>query len=332
MKKLILTSLLLPLLMFSLSSLQAQPQAQPLHEAQPHAFQTQPQSRLQPQPQTQPQSLQAAQPQPQAQELAVAWEELTSADFKKATGLAQGVCIIPIGVIEKHAQHLPLGTDVYAARHIALTAAKGEYAVVFPFYFAGQIFEARHQPGTIAYSSRMLYDLLDETCREIARNGFDKIIIVNGHGGNTNFLQYFCQTQLEGERNYAVFLFTPTGDKETDRKITELRKSTIGGHADEEETAVMRVIRPDLVHMDRVALESGRDQARLPLPGAYTGIWWYARYPNHYAGDATGSDPEIGRLSLDSSVAQLQQVIAMIKADTTTRELQNRFFQEAREH
>ncbi|HNT47961.1 MAG TPA: creatininase family protein [Bacteroidales bacterium] len=262
----------------------------------------------------------------------MAWEELTSADFKKATGLAQGVCIIPIGVIEKHAQHLPLGTDVYAARHIALTAAKGEYAVVFPFYFAGQIFEARHQPGTIAYSSRMLYDLLDETCREIARNGFDKIIIVNGHGGNTNFLQYFCQTQLEGERNYAVFLFTPTGDKETDRKITELRKSTIGGHADEEETAVMRVIRPDLVHMDRVALESGRDQARLPLPGTYTGIWWYARYPNHYAGDATGSDPEIGRLSLDSSVAQLQKVIGMLKAETGTLELQYRFFKEAGEH
>lgn len=178
----------------------------------------------------------------------------------------------------------------------------------------------------------MLYDLLDETCREIARNGFDKIIIVNGHGGNTNFLQYFCQTQLEGERNYAVFLFTPTGDKETDRKITELRKSTIGGHADEEETAVMRVIRPDLVHMDRVALESGRDQARLPLPGTYTGIWWYARYPNHYAGDATGSDPEIGRLSLDSSVAQLQKVIGMLKAETGTLELQYRFFKEAGEH
>ena len=178
----------------------------------------------------------------------------------------------------------------------------------------------------------MLYDLRDETCRDIDRNAFDKIILVNGHGGNTSFLEYFCQTQLEGERDYAVYLFTPAGDRETERKIAGLRKSTTGGHADEVETAVMRIVRPDLVHMDRVALESGRDQARLPLPGAYTGIWWYARYPNHYAGDATGSDPEIGRLSLDSSVAQLQQVIAMIKADTTTRELQNRFFQEAREH
>ena len=325
MKNQILTSLLLPLLMLSLSNLQAQPQSHLQHQAQPQPIQA-----AQPQAQTQPQPHQTARA--QYQDLAVAWEELTSADFKKATELAQGVCIIPMGVIEKHAQHLPMGTDVYAARHIALTAARGEYAVVFPFYFAGQIFEARHQPGTISYSSRMLYDLLDETCREIARNGFDKIILVNGHGGNTSFLEYFCQTQLEGARDYAVFLFTPVGDRETDRKIAELRKSAIGGHADEEETAVMRIIRPDLVHMDRVALESGRDQARLPLPGAYTGIWWYARYPNHYAGDATGSDPEIGRLSLDSSVAQLQQVIAMLKADTATLELQNRFFREAEAH
>ncbi len=139
MKNQILTSLLLPLLMLSLSNLQAQPQSHLQHQAQPQPIQA-----AQPQAQTQPQPHQTARA--QYQDLAVAWEELTSADFKKATELAQGVCIIPMGVIEKHAQHLPMGTDVYAARHIALTAARGEYAVVFPFYFAGQIFEARHQP------------------------------------------------------------------------------------------------------------------------------------------------------------------------------------------
>ncbi len=328
MKNQILTTLLLPLLplmlqLLPMSSLQARPQPQDLPVAQ---AQSQAQARPQPQDLPVAQAQSQAQARPQPQDLPVAWEELTSADFKKATGLAQGVCIIPMGVIEKHAQHLPMGTDIYFARQIALTAARDDYAVVFPYYFAGQIFEARHQPGTISYSSRLLYNLLDETCREIARNGFNKIILVSGHGGNTHFLQYFCQTQLEEERDYVVFLFNPAEDRETARRIAELRKGTTGGHADEEETAIMRIIRPDLVHMDRVALETGRDQARLPLPNVYTGIWWYARYPNHYAGDATGSDPLIGHLVLDSSVAQLKEVIAMIKADTVALELQNRFF------
>lgn len=282
-----------------------------------------------------PQDRQQSQDRPQSQTrvpermLSPAWEELTSGDFALAVERAGGVCIIPMGVIEKHAQHLPLGTDVFAARHIALTAAAGEYAVVFPFYFAGQIFEARHQPGTVSYSPQMLYDLLDETCREIARNGFTKIILMNGHGGNNNFLQYFCQTQLASARDYAVFFFNPSEDRETARQIAALRKSTTGGHADEVETSVLLVVRPDLVHMGRVALDSGADQNRLPLPGAYTGIWWYARFPNHYAGDALGANPEIGRLSIDSDVAQLRDVIRLIKADTATRQLQDQFFRSA---
>jgi creatinine amidohydrolase len=80
-------------------------------------------------------------------------EELTSPEFVKAIELADGVCVIPIGIIEKHGPHLPLGTDLFEAREIAFTAAKKEYAVVFPPYYAGQIFEAKHQPGTIAYSN-----------------------------------------------------------------------------------------------------------------------------------------------------------------------------------
>src|SRR5206468_10680017 len=64
-------------------------------------------------------------------------------------------------------------------------STKSEYAVVFPDYFYGQIYEARHQPGTFALPSRLIWELLDATCEEIARNGFTKIVIVNGHGGRS---------------------------------------------------------------------------------------------------------------------------------------------------
>src|SRR5262244_387353 len=80
------------------------------------------------------------------------WEELTAPDFVQAIHQSQGVCVLPFGIIEKHGPHLPLGTDLLDVRFAVINAVKQEYAVVFPEYYFGQIFEAQQEPGTIAYS------------------------------------------------------------------------------------------------------------------------------------------------------------------------------------
>ena len=266
-----------------------------------------------------------------SQKLPSKWEELTSSDFALAVKQSGGVCLIPIGVIEKHGQQLPLGTDVFTAREISSRAADKEYCIIYPFYFAGQILEAKHQPGTIAYSSELMSRFLDETCREISRNGIKKIIIVNGHGGNTAWLQYFCQVQLESPHDYAVYYLTPTASQDVQRKITELRKTTTGGHADEVETSSMLAVRPDLVKMDRASAESGANQAHLEqLPGSlYVGIRWYSQYPNHYAGDAKDANVTLGELSIESRAQTLAELIKAVKADQTTIRLQNEFYEES---
>ena len=123
--------------------------------------------------------------------LAINYEDLTAPDFVKAVQQSSGVCLLTLGILEKHGPHLPLGTDIYECRKVASTAAEQEYCLVFPTYFAGQINEARHQPGTIAYSPELIWNMLQETCDELSRNGLKKIIIVNGHGGNNDFLRYF---------------------------------------------------------------------------------------------------------------------------------------------
>ena len=123
-----------------------------------------------------------------AQSPTVKWEELTAADFAKAIQQSQGTCILPIGILEKHGPHLPLGTDLLNIRYISVTAAQQEFAVVFPEYYFGQIFEARHEPGTVAYSAKIQLELLQETTDEMARNGCKKIVIANGHGGNESLL------------------------------------------------------------------------------------------------------------------------------------------------
>lgn len=110
------------------------------------------------------------------------WEELTGPDFISAVNQARGVCVLPFGIIEKHGPHLPLGTDLLDVRYAVLNALPQEYAVVFPEYYFGQIFEAQHQPGTLAYSLITQLTLLQETVKEMARNGCKKVVIVNGHG------------------------------------------------------------------------------------------------------------------------------------------------------
>ncbi len=262
--------------------------------------------------------------------LSVHYEELTAPQFVQAVERSGGTCIIPLGIMEKHGAHLPLGTDLIAAREVARRAAERDYTIVFPPYYFGQIFEARHQPGTLAYSERIIFDLLSETCAELSRNGIKKIIFYNGHGGNDSFLTYFCQTQLASAKDYVVYLFTPTANAEDDPEVRKLLKTGLDFHAGERETSEMLAVAPDLVHLDQAKADSGADLKRLAaLTRAYTGIWWYARFPNHYAGDGSAATVELGRLLVGKTVDELTALIKEVKADLIAPELQKRFFESA---
>jgi creatinine amidohydrolase len=254
--------------------------------------------------------------------------ELTAPDYVKAVEQSGGTAVIPAGILEKHGPHLPLSTDLILSREISSRAAELEYTIVYPEFYFGQIFEAKHQPGTIAYSPELVWNMLEETCEELHRNGITKIILVNGHGGNNNLFAYFCQSQLARKKDYSVFFFQPD-DSEVDKKIEALRLSDYGGHADEVETAMVYAIRPDLVHAERASSQSGRNQERLNLPYAYTGIWWYASFPNHYAGDGSSPNKEIGELNLNSRAQQLATLIKALKETDVVSELQNIFYKQA---
>src|SRR5580704_17332441 len=164
--------------------------------------------------------------------LSTHWEELTADDFNHAIAQAKGTCILPFGILEKHGPQLPIGTDLLDVRYAVEQAAQQEYAVVFPAYYFGQIAEAKHEPGTIAYSREIQLKLLQETTDEMARNGCKKIIIVNGHGGNESLLPYFAQTQLNAPHDYVVYVF----DERTPQSGGPAKKTTgVDYHAGENE-------------------------------------------------------------------------------------------------
>jgi creatinine amidohydrolase len=261
--------------------------------------------------------------------LPVKWEELTAGDFVQAIQQSKGTCLLPFGVLEKHGPHLPIGTDLINVRRAALDAAEQEYAVVFPEYYFAQIFEAQHQPGTVAYSLSLQIQLLQETVNEMSRNGCKKILIANGHGGNAYLLPLFAQSQLATPHDYVVYVYTRANLQVPERPLL---KSPNDAHGGESETSHMMISRPELVHMDRIGTESGADQARLKdVPeGVFTGIWWYAKFPEHFAGDPAAANTELGAFDMKTWSNKIAAAIRGIKADENSLKLQNEYFEKVK--
>lgn len=261
-----------------------------------------------------------------AQTLFTHWEDLTSADFVQALQRSNQSCLLPMGIIEKHGPSGPLGTDLMNGRYIADLATRQEYTIIFPPYYFGQIAEARSQPGTLAYPANIQMELLQVTVDEMARNGCKKIIIQNAHGGNTMLLHYFGQTQLDKRHDYVVYVyFAVTGpDLPAAAKVS---KPGADGHAGEGEVSNMMAHDPQDAHPERAGQESGADQKHLNLPASvYTGIWWYASYPNHYQGDAAGATAARGKAATEYAAKQLAVAIKAIKEDTSAAQQQKEFF------
>ncbi len=257
--------------------------------------------------------------------LPVKWEELTAGDFVSAIARSRQTCLLPLGILEKHGPHLPLGTDLINVRHASLEAANQEYSVVFPEVYVGQIFEAKHQPGTVSYSLPLQLQFLQETTDEMARNGCKKILIVNGHGGNEHLLPLFAQSQLAARHDYVVYVYAQGGFEVSGRPEM---KSSFDLHGGEAETSHVLISRPDLVRMERAGGESGGDQDRLKaLPGQlYTAIWWYAKFPNHYAGEASAANTTLGGFDMKRWASDIAGALRAIKSDSRSLELQHEFY------
>lgn len=210
------------------------------------------------------------------------WEDLTVVDFARALKKTKGVCLLTLSVIEKHGYHLPLGTDMFNVYNMALLAAKREPVVVFPYYYFTQIQECKHKFGTIAIKPNLMFKLLENVCDEIGRNGFKKIIILNGHGGNGNFGPFFVQSLLSKKRDYMVYYVDSVGLLGDDwKKIHQLLKTKIIGHACEFESSVTLATVPHLVKMNYIPNKPAKPLGKLShLYKTLTAMNWYADYPN----------------------------------------------------
>lgn len=253
------------------------------------------------------------------------WEDLTAPQFEQAVRDVGGVCLLALGCLERHADHLPLGTDFLIGSRICELAAQREPALVFPCYYFTQINEARCFPGTVAIDPMLTLQLLRNVCDEIARNGCEKIILFNAHGGNAHLIGYLLQTALAKRQDYALYfpdMYWPDLKQQRDAVV----ETTYHGHACECETSLMLHEFGELVRPDQIRGDSPPLNRLKHLPGGSAVAGWYADHPEHYAGDARPASADKGRKLMDIHIQGLSTYIKAVKQDTVTPALMGEFY------
>lgn len=263
------------------------------------------------------------------------WTELVPSDFERL--VAEGaVCVIPMGSLERHGEHIPFGCDLDIADTIVTRAAELTNAVVFPPYFLGQVHEAACFSGTVNLPQALAIEVLGRLLDSIAANGFRKIVIVNSHGGNSHFLDYFSMSQLDEPRDYVLYTMSTNGvmNEEDHKKINDLWISDELGHACEFETSVYMACKPGLVKLDLVGEEPYQAQKRfshLRDQGIHNALWWYADYPHNVVGTPSLASEEKGRITVDLMVEGVARGLMIISEDETAPRLQAEFLKKVQE-
>lgn len=176
-------------------------------------------------------------------------EELSWPEFDRIKDKVVAV-ILPVGSVEAHGRHLPLGTDVFAPLKIAelveqKVRERGKEVLVMPPIWYGHSFALNAYPGTINVRPESLRMYVGDVLAELAAEGFKKIVLLNGHGGNVYPLTEAAEDVAELYPDVEVYLINWWLDFREDI----LSVCSGQGHAGEDETSVMLAIRPELVNM-----------------------------------------------------------------------------------
>ena len=177
---------------------------------------------------------------------------LADATWTDAAGVDTELAVLPVGSTEQHGPHAPLGTDVFTAETVAEAAADAyeDEVVVAPALPVGVAEEHRQFTGTLWLQPETFRANVREVVESLASHGWNRVVVVNGHGGNIPALGEVCATITRHDDAYAVPFtwFDAVGDHSADM-----------GHAGPLETAFLRHTDPKLVREKRV--EAARDGA-----------------------------------------------------------------------
>ncbi len=228
------------------------------------------------------------------------------------------VIIQPIGAIEQHGPHLPLAVDHVIAHEAAeaLVAAHGDaYDLwLLPTLSISKSNEHAWSPGTLWLSATTMLAVIDDIGRSIAATAAQRLVFLNGHGGNSALLEVACrEVRLKyGLKTFLVHPFVPP-DHGGESPADELGMGIHGGH---QETSVFMHLRPELVHLEKAgrAVPSGLAENRHVKFGGLTSFGWLSDdfFPDGHIGDPTTASADEGRRLFETALRLLGEQMSEI--------------------
>lgn len=226
------------------------------------------------------------------------------------------VALLPVGAVEQHGPHLPLDTDAFDAEYLCRAVARActePRPLVLPLISYGVSYHHDNFKGTISIGPETLSRLVHEIGMSVARQGISKLVIINGHGGNSPALHFAAQLI---NRDAHIFTCVDTGET-SDADIDALSETHNDVHAGEVETSTTLANRPGLVDMKAARKSVPKfSNEYLDFTGKRS-VGWYA-YTDKIStsgvmGDPTKASAEKGRKMWEVMTRNLVQLIESIK-------------------
>jgi creatinine amidohydrolase len=183
------------------------------------------------------------------------WGETSSDELKRRIP-RNGVAIVPIGSTEQHGPHLPTGTDHIVAWELAKSVGERTGALVLPLLPYG--FSEDHFPraGTISLSAETLREVIRDIARSLSLNGVKHIVLLSGHAGHTFQLNDICyELNVTSPADFPrVHHLSPYSLLPLE-VLAGVLQEEIFLHAEELETSLLLLLRPELVDMKKAVKE-----------------------------------------------------------------------------
>jgi len=241
------------------------------------------------------------------------WIEYSEYDTAALRKASHGVAVLPLGSIESHGPHLPLGNDTLCVNHLLGLILARETVAVLPTLTYSYVAESRSLPGAIHIRSDVLMNLVEAICDEVHRNGFGKIVLLHGHGGNTALHTMFLQRTLEREKPYAVYSIPVFGG--TWGEIRKLIETKELGHACEMETSLSLVAVPGLVNLKRLGRKTFPTRPRPKVGAAATPVDWGTAHPEMAVGHPQKATRDKGERIFALWADEVARILRQIKRD-----------------
>ncbi|WP_049901129.1 creatininase family protein [Halococcus agarilyticus] len=243
--------------------------------------------------------------------------QLTEATWTDADAVETDLAVLPVGSTEQHGPHAPLGTDRLTARAVAAAGAEryedvhDSEVVVAPTIPVGIAEEHRQFAGTLWVAPDTLREYVREVVASLASHGWDRVVLVNGHGGNVDALREVCGTITRHDAAYAV----PFTWFEAAASLSEM------GHGGPIETALLRAIHPDLVREDRIeAARAGASETWGEWVSGTNLAFDAAEFTDSGAvGDPSDGSAERGEELLEAATAALVALLDAIEDRDVSR-------------